>query len=151
MEFRDITDIAKTIRKELKTQFPTKDGYKFSVTTERFSGGRALTIALTTAPCNAFVNVEGNEPSTYRQVNKFHSFDYETYEDYVASCTRPNIFGDTPNYMTQPVWEIMDKVTDIMDVENWDKSDVQSDYFNCNFYSNANIGKWDKPFVNSTR
>ena len=27
------------------------------------------------------------------------------------------------------------------------ESDIQQDYYNCNFYYHLDIGKWDKPFV----
>lgn len=30
---------------------------------------------------------------------------------------------------------------------NWDKSDIQSDYFNVGWYVNVNIGKYNKPYV----
>ena len=34
-----------------------------------------------------------------------------------------------------------------MTVGNWDKSDIQSDYFNVGWYIDINIGQWDKPYV----
>ena len=30
---------------------------------------------------------------------------------------------------------------------NWDKSDIQSDYFNVGWYVDVNIGRWNKPYV----
>jgi len=30
---------------------------------------------------------------------------------------------------------------------NWDKSDIQSDYFNVGWYVDVNVGKWDKPYT----
>ena len=30
---------------------------------------------------------------------------------------------------------------------NWDKSDIQSDYFNVGWYVDVNIGKWDKHYI----
>ena len=30
---------------------------------------------------------------------------------------------------------------------NWDKSDIQTDYFNVGWYIDVNIGKWNKPYV----
>ena len=30
---------------------------------------------------------------------------------------------------------------------NWDKSDIQSDYFNVGWYIDVNVGKWDKPYT----
>jgi len=42
--------------------------------------------------------------------------------------------------------EYLEKVKAIMSVDHWDKSDIQSDYFNCAYYMNIDIGKWDKPY-----
>ena len=42
--------------------------------------------------------------------------------------------------------EYLEKVKAIMQVDHWDHSDVQSDYFHCAFYMNIDIGKWDKPY-----
>ncbi len=30
---------------------------------------------------------------------------------------------------------------------NWDKSDIQSDYFNVGWYVDVNIGQWNKPYI----
>lgn len=43
--------------------------------------------------------------------------------------------------------EYLEKVKAIMQVDHWDKSDVQSDYFHCAYYMNIDIGKWDKAYV----
>ena len=29
---------------------------------------------------------------------------------------------------------------------NWDKSDIQTDYFNVGWYIDVNVGKWNKPY-----
>lgn len=31
--------------------------------------------------------------------------------------------------------------------ENWDKSDIQTDYFNVGYYLSVEVGQWDKPYV----
>lgn len=43
--------------------------------------------------------------------------------------------------------EYLQKVKALMQVDHWDKSDVQSDYFHCAYYMNIDIGKWNKPYV----
>lgn len=30
---------------------------------------------------------------------------------------------------------------------NWDKSDIQTDYFNVGWYTNINVGSWDAPYI----
>lgn len=42
--------------------------------------------------------------------------------------------------------EYLEKVKAIMQLDHWDKSDIQSDYFHCAYYINIDIGKWDKPY-----
>jgi len=34
-----------------------------------------------------------------------------------------------------------------VNVLNWDKSDIQSDYFNVGYHISVNIGMWDKPYI----
>lgn len=42
--------------------------------------------------------------------------------------------------------EFLSEVIPQLNVGNWDKSDIQSDYFNVGWYVSVNIGKWDQPF-----
>ena len=39
------------------------------------------------------------------------------------------------------------EVIPAMNNGNWDKSDIQSDYFNVGWYIDVNIGRWDKPYA----
>ena len=39
------------------------------------------------------------------------------------------------------------EVMEAMNVGNYDKSDIQSDYFNVGWYVDVNIGKWNKPYI----
>lgn len=41
----------------------------------------------------------------------------------------------------------LSEVIPAMNEGNWDKSDIQSDYFNVGWYVDVNIGKWNKPYV----
>ena len=43
--------------------------------------------------------------------------------------------------------DFLKEVLEAMNVGNWDKSDIQSDYFNVGWYVDVNIGKWDTPYV----
>lgn len=38
------------------------------------------------------------------------------------------------------------EVLRLMNIGNYDKSDIQSDYFCVGWYVNVNIGKWNKPY-----
>ena len=41
---------------------------------------------------------------------------------------------------------VMKKIHAAMNGGNWDKSDIMTDYFNVGWYTDINIGEWDKPF-----
>jgi hypothetical protein len=43
--------------------------------------------------------------------------------------------------------EFLAEVLNAMNDGNWDKSDIQTDYFNVGWYVDVNIGKWNKPYV----
>lgn len=42
--------------------------------------------------------------------------------------------------------EFFEKVMPAMNAGNWDKSDIQTDYFNVGWYVDVNIGAWNKPY-----
>ena len=39
------------------------------------------------------------------------------------------------------------EVNTAMNVGNHDNSDIMTDYFDVGWYTNINVGKWDKPFI----
>lgn len=43
--------------------------------------------------------------------------------------------------------KFLSEVMPIMNDGNWDKSDIQTDYFNVGWYVDVNIGKWNKPYA----
>ena len=42
------------------------------------------------------------------------------------------------------------ELKEAMNIGNYNHSDIQSDYFDVGFYTNINIGKWNKPFKLTT-
>jgi hypothetical protein len=46
--------------------------------------------------------------------------------------------------------EILQKIVDALNTDNFDKSDIMTDYFNVGHYVDLNIGRWDRPFVVTT-
>ncbi|MBF84561.1 MAG: hypothetical protein CL489_08815 [Acidobacteria bacterium] len=42
--------------------------------------------------------------------------------------------------------ELLKKIFDIINEENYDNSDAMTDYFDVGFYWEINIGTWDKPY-----
>lgn len=43
--------------------------------------------------------------------------------------------------------EYLEAAYKIMLEGHWDKSEIQTDYFNCAWYNNIHIGRWNKPYV----
>ena len=68
----------------------------------------------------------GFKPNTtgYDQVNPYH---FQSHYD-----------GDARAFLSE--------VLAVMNDGNWDKSDIQSDYFNVGWYVDVNIGSWNKPY-----
>ena len=68
----------------------------------------------------------GFKPNTtgYDQVNPYH---FQNHYD-----------GDARAFLTE--------VLAVMNDGNWDKSDIQTDYFNVGWYVDVNIGSWNKPY-----
>ena len=64
------------------------------------------------------------EGDTYRQVNEFY---LETQ-------------------FSGKALETMEKIKKALNLDNFDKSDVQSDYFHVGHYTDINIGRWNKPY-----
>lgn len=42
--------------------------------------------------------------------------------------------------------EFFSELIPALQSENFDKSDIQSDYFHVGYYLSVNVGKWDKPY-----
>lgn len=66
----------------------------------------------------------GFTPTTrsYEQVNVYH---FKSHYDGIAK-------------------ECLAELIDAMNEGNWDHSDIQSDYFNVGWYTDVNIGNWNK-------
>jgi hypothetical protein len=134
-KYRDLKDIAKDIRGQLKKEFPQ---CKFSVNIDRFSMGESLLIALMNAPFAAFakdVDVNGNpHDGDYAQLNQYQL--RREPEEHICNGV----------YLTPEAWAAMKRADEIQRQYNWDNSDLQTDYFDVNFYFHPQIGKWNKPF-----
>lgn len=153
--YRDVGEIAKDIRKELKVKFPAS---KFSVRIERFSGGSGLSVHLVKGPFEAFVEKPSETVSgavshdTYEERKK--SLDY--HRDNGNAQLNPYHFQEDHEtyyerggHLSARAWEIMKYVAGLVNSYRRDDSDGMIDYFDTNFYPHLEIGKWDKPFENT--
>jgi len=46
-----------------------------------------------------------------------------------------------------PHKEILEKIKEICNRNNFDKSDSMTDYFHVGYYFHLSVGKWDKPYI----
>jgi len=134
---RDIKSIAATVRETLKKEFPA---CSWSVTIERFSMGQAMNVYLMKAPFDPFASdqdINGNvRDRGYAQLNE-----YQLRDEYARERAISN-----GNFLTIEAWDTMKRAAEIMNGENWDNSNSQIDYFDVNYYTHIQIGKWNKPF-----
>jgi hypothetical protein len=68
-----------------------------------------------------------------------------------APVTKQNYIDLNPyhyrSYFTGDTLSLLDKVFDVLNNGNHDRSDSQSDYFDVGWYVDVNIGRYDRPYV----
>jgi len=110
----------KEMRNKIKEMYPAKQGWKFSITREHYSIVRCEILS---AP----IELRLDNSRTNESVNDF----------YIESR-----YDGKNNIAT----EILKNINNILNFNNFDNSDVMTDYFNVGHYVNISIGAWDKPF-----
>lgn len=116
-------DDVKKYRAMIKTEFPVKDGWKFSVSQSHHS---TLNIRLMQYP-DGYSFPAQSDLNHYHLDNAIEQLDLGKRE---AQTVR--------------------KMLEIANHGHWDKSDIMTDYFNCAYYINLEIGKWDKCAVSTS-
>lgn len=114
------TEQVKEMRNELKALFPTKAGWKISVTREHYSAVRCIILA---AP----IELRNDITRTNENVNNFW-----IESNYADNETAKNA---------------LTKINDVLNLNNYDRSDSMTDYFDVGHYVSIGIGAWDKPFT----
>lgn len=153
---RDLSlkDIAKLVRKELKTKFPK---CKFSVTTEYYSMGQSLHISLMAGPFEVLQVPERDSFShpisdtEYAAIKERHQDLIEHGAYHQLNEYQFDKYDGINNGMgiTSEAWNVLKGAVEIVNSFNFNDSDGQIDYFNVNFYTHFNIGKYDKPYNNT--
>lgn len=115
------TEQVKEKRELLKAAFPSKEGWKLSITREHHSGIR---VEILEAPIDFTPALDGRK---YAQVNTYHIDSH---------------YGEEHPQLAK----VLNKILSIIDKGNYNNSDLMADYHEVGFYSWINIGAWDKPF-----
>jgi hypothetical protein len=119
------------IRNELKEKFG-KNGFKFSV---RASDKMKVHVNIMKGKTDFSDLWKNNKPGDYgfgyEQINHYHLHQYGKHENFFREIEK--VIQTAPASVTGEKW--------------YDKSDIQSDYFNVAFYYQISVGQWDKPYV----
>ncbi len=110
----DIAETAKRVRADIKAGFP---GVKVSVKISRYAGGRSMTLRVTGLP-------KGMYPLNPQRV--------------VFEAQSPNAYppDNMPRY-TAAASKLLSDLSAVVDAYRRDQSDIQTDYFSVNFYSDV--------------
>jgi hypothetical protein len=136
---RRLTDITKDLRKELKAKYPR---CKFSVTTKH---GHDITVALMSAPTTPFATLDTisaydpplpQHDGTYRQLNHYH-----ITQDHLGRWTSNGA------HLKAKYAKMLLQVIKLANEENYNNSDLMTDYFDVGYWFHLAIGKWNKPFT----
>ena len=112
------TEEVKVIREELKKNFPSRLGWKLSIVRKDYL---SLSISIIQAP----FELRNDQNNSYEPVNQY----------WIES--RENTQSIPP----------LKKIFEIANKNNYNRSDVQSDYFDVGYYLNISIGHFGKPFT----
>lgn len=153
------TEISKRVKAQLKEEFPA---CKFSVTSEYYSGGSSLTVALMVADrrikksfdkiseralclyCerdHARYTVDQLRHIQEENYHQLSSNGFYHYQEYDANHWCNGVFLTYQGYM------LLKRVYQITAQYNFDDSDSMTDYYSVNFSLNMALGKWNKAFI----
>jgi len=146
-------EIAKRIREQLKREFPR---CKFSVVTEYYSMGSSIHISLMKAnfkvkqdfseiPEQAVLRFT-DQLRTKKQLEEMQKENYHQLNQYQLRTEHNPSEWCNGVFLTEKGHDLLKRVVEISDQYHFDESDIQTDYFNVNYYLHLNLGKWNKPF-----
>lgn len=155
-------DIAKIVRSYIKYVHPT---YRFSVTTEYFSGGSEINIALMEYPVE-LTNYELMQkeverymradewfyiPSIDKSIRGSELTEEQKEEHIHYKLNKKNYHQLNYCYLDHTQWinpiilNVLIDINTFVKSYNYNDSDAMIDYFNTNFYYHLAIGQSDKP------
>jgi hypothetical protein len=142
-----LKEIAKIVRGYVKDVYPA---WKFSITTHYASMCQELSVSVMEGPVDIFDQEKIREnarkearrrPGRKTEEEIYNTMIEEAYGEsaYIQQWKRYEGF-------TEAAQKVLDDVYHL--VQSYNRSDCDSmiDYFDVNFYTSFDIGKWDKPF-----
>ncbi|HTF18141.1 MAG TPA: hypothetical protein VK658_08725 [Chryseolinea sp.] len=125
----------KQIAKEIKEAVKSLKGVKVSVTTDY----NHISVALISAPFAPVVKNEIVHRGYMSYDNNAKPFDGRYGVNQYSFTEDSNLTVEAKG--------LFEVVETIIKKYHWDKSDSMTDYFNCAFYYDYQVGRWDKPFI----
>lgn len=126
-----------TIVAALKRVMPA--GWKFSTSIHNHS---TITLTISAAP-------EDLTGEYVRTANASRSFGH--YGDILPAMDHCSVNEyHLDSQFTGRLLSIFTQLSNALNAGNHDNSDIQTDYFDVGWYTSINIGRWDKPFVNTS-
>ena len=148
-------EIAKRLRQTFKKRYP---GCKFSITSQYYSGGSSLNLAVMKADfkitkafkdisqdtldlwyCRHSYEISQIKEMQERESHQLNQFALRDEYDEDAWCNGV--------FLTEKGHKFLQEVMKEVYQYHYDRSDAMTDYFDTNFYIHLNLGKWDKPFI----
>lgn len=102
-------------------------GWKHSLAVSNHS---TIVLTISAAPVDL---IRAFKPSPY--------FDPET-----TTNTELNHYHYRSHLADEAVADVFEKIIGALNTDNFDNSDIQTDYFHVGHYVRINIGRWNKPF-----
>lgn len=151
-------EVSKRVKQQLKQEFPE---CKFSVRTEYYSGGSSIYVSLMksnivvikpfediSSRALLLYNAHGypEEQIKKSQLDFYHQLNkYTLRDEYNEDNWCNGVF------ITQEGHNLLQRVVQVVEQYNYDNSDPMTDYFDVNFYSHFEIGRFDKPFIQEVK
>lgn len=144
-EIKPLKQIATEVRTQLKTEFPT---LKFSVRTKYASMCQELLVKLVKVDFRVFkTEAEIREHFRTHGWGKYEERDMVNLtRDIERGYTQVNEYyiDESPIY-TDEAKQVLKRVKQISQADNWDRSDIQTDYFDVHYWFFLTVGDWDRP------
>jgi hypothetical protein len=115
------SESVKQMRNQIKEMYPSKQGWKFSITRENYSNVRCIILS---AP----IELRADDSKSNESVNPFY-------------------IENRYNGKNEKATEVLKNINDILNTDNFDESDSMTDYFHVGHYISISIGDWNKPFT----
>lgn len=144
-------DIAKWVRQTLKQTFPD---IKFSIRSEYYSMGSSIHVTLIESKTMRFLKKfeEITDTEIFRLANARNDTE-EEIKEYIKKQmeNKHNQINqyhlDSDIMLSNQGKNVLREILKTCNKHNWDNSDIQTDYFDVNYYLHLSLGKWDKPFI----